>query len=303
MSIEAQAFVWGSVCEDEEITSTQRFIMMSLSNHSNSEDDYVCNVSLSTLARKTGLNVMTVSRNLDILSKTKYLEKTNNFDKKGRKIKNSYRLKAVEVALDSMHNALDSMHNQYNIYTKDIYSIKDNKSLKDISSIPTNNPYIKYIPDTYIEYIPSILNNKLDLNNTLLYSKKISEDSNEKYDFEKLWFSYPPTRRGDKKRARKKFHEHNRKILQEQICYAVWNYLYSYFLEKNDDITYLKLLSTFLNTELIPWLTPEQHPHGEFNPEHYQKFKIPKKYIGNSHNLNPEYVLWESNKKIQEMKK
>jgi len=122
-------------------------------------------------------------------------------------------------------------------------------------------------------------------------------------DFDEVWFFYPASKRGDKKRARKKYIENSRKLNPQQIFDSVRNYFESYTLQKGGDLEYLKLLSTFLNNDLVPWLTVEQHEKGEFNIKNFAGFEAPPGRPPPQFNgrfLNPAYQIWLSEQQFKE---
>ena len=278
MSIQALNFVMQTVCEDKEISATQRLILFTLANYSNPEEKFECCVSLKTLALKTGLHKMTVQKNLDLLSKTSYLKKSDNYDQNGRRKTNSYALLPVEVGVSPEYTPVCGEHTPiYNIYNNDSNT---KEYIQDKSNITNNN--IKDI---------SIYKGNTNINNISI----------SLVDFDKLWKHYPPSRRGDKKQAKKKYKILKRTLSDQQIYTATKNYVTSHQEQKGEDYTFLKLLSTFLNNDLLVWLTSEEHPDGEFNINFFKKSTVPKQYIGNTSNLNPEYVLWEAQQKMEKL--
>ena len=280
MSIQALNFVMEIVCEDKDISSTQRLILFTLANYSNPEEKFECSVSLNTLALKTGLHKMTVQKNLESLCKTNYLKKTEHYDENGRRKTNSYALIPVEVGVSPEHTPVSGEHTPiYYIYN---YNSKTKEYIQDISNINKNN---------------NITDISLYKRNTDI--KDISNIS--LVDFDKLWKHYPPSRRGDKKQAKKKYGILKKTLTDQQIYLATKNYVTSHQEQKGEDYTYLKLLSTFLNNDLLVWLSPDQHPEGEFNINFFRKSSVPKKYIGNTSNLNPEYVIWEAQQEMEKI--
>jgi len=122
-------------------------------------------------------------------------------------------------------------------------------------------------------------------------------------NFEEVWKSYPASKRGDKKKAKKKYLENNKKLTCYQIYNAVKNYLESYILQKGEDLEYLKLLSTLLNNDLVPWMTVDQHEQGEFDIKNFAGFEAPPGRPPPEFNgrfLNPAYQLWLSEQQFKE---
>jgi hypothetical protein len=299
MSIEATSWVWNIVCEDENISPTQRLIMIVLANYSNPEDDNLCRVPLKVLSKKTGLHLQTLSKHLNLLANSKWIDKYDNFsDQNGARIKNAYRLNRVEMAVSFKRTPpklkTEGVAPIYNIYNN-TSSLEDSKSLKDNK---------KFNKDT--NNIKDITCLKVKEDNTSLTLKENNNIINDisKTGFDKLWFAYPQIKRGDKKQARKKYKENLKTLDHLQIYTATKNFVHAYREQQGQDLTYLKLLSTFLNTDLTPWLTQEEHPEGEFLLNNFktQSSTIPKQYLGNSTFINPDYTIWETKNQMNKIK-
>jgi len=101
--------------------------------------------------------------------------------------------------------------------------------------------------------------------------KSITKEDLFEESFNKAWFHYPASRRGDKKQATKKYRELKKRLEDEQIYNAVDNFLKAHEVQKGDDYEYLKQMSTFLNNDLVPWLTKDQHEKGEFDIKDFEK--------------------------------
>ena len=267
MSFYATGWVWKNICQDPERSSIHKLIMLCLANFANEEEDYSCNVKLSTLSKVTSLQKETISRNIQALCNDNLLWIYRNYREDGGQKANTYQIPCCDKVKggDKLTDkgALTETKALYIDINKDISSIKETVSIE------TNTPIIP-----------------------------------TKEHFEEVWKSYPASRRGDKKRARKKYSElinHN-KLTFLQIFTAVKNYLESYILKKGADLDYLKLLSTYLNNDLIPWLTPEQHDKGEFDLKNFgfepPPGSPPPEFNGRF--LNPAYQIWLSEQQFKE---
>ena len=267
MSFYATGWVWKNICQDPERSSIHKLIMLCLANFANEEEDYSCNVKLSTLSKVTSLQKETISRNIQALCNDNLLWIYRNYREDGGQKANTYQIPCCDKVKGG-----DKLTDKGPLTeTKALYIDidKDISSIKETVSIETNTPIIP-----------------------------------TKEHFEEVWKSYPASRRGDKKRARKKYSElinHN-KLTFLQIFTAVKNYLESYILKKGADLDYLKLLSTYLNNDLIPWLTPEQHDKGEFDLKNFG-FETPPGSPPPEFNgrfLNPAYQIWLSEQQFKE---
>ena len=267
MSFYATGWVWKNICQDPERSSIHKLIMLCLANFANEEEDYSCNVKLSTLSKVTSLQKETISRNIQALCNDDLLWIYRNYREDGGQKANTYQIPCCDKVKGG-----DKLTDKGGLTeTKALYiniSNKDTSSIDETAFIETITPII-----------PKIEN------------------------FEETWKSYPASKRGDKKRARKKYLENNKKLTCYQIYYAVQNYLESYILQKGADLDYLKLLSTFLNNDLVPWLTPEQHEQGEFDIKNFANVETPPNRPPPQFNgrfLNPAYQIWLSEQQFKE---
>ena len=274
MSFYATGWVWKNICQDPERSSIHKLIMLCLANFANEEEDYSCNVKLSTLSKVTSLQKETISRNIQALCKDDLLWIYRNYREDGGQKANTYQIPCCDKVKggDKLTDkgALTETKALYIDINKDISSIKETVSIE------TNTPIIPI--------------NKVMINTS---------------DFEEVWKSYPASKRGDKKRARKKYSENNKRLTCLQIFNAVKNYLDSYILQKGEDLEYLKLLSTLLNNDLKPWMTVQQHKQGEFDIKNFAGFEAspgrpPPQFNGRF--LNPAYQLWLSEQQFKEDK-
>ena len=267
MSFYATGWVWKNICQDPERSSIHKLIMLCLANFANEEEDYSCNVKLSTLSKVTSLQKETISRNIQALCKDQLLWIYRNYSEDGGQKANTYQIPCC----DEVNGGDKTTDKGVLTETKALYidiSNKDTSSIDETAFIETITPII---PKTE--------------------------------NFEEVWKSYPASKRGDKKRARKKYLENNKKLNCYQIYNAVKNYFESYTLQKGADLEYLKLLSTFLNNDLVPWLTPEQHEQGEFDIKNFATVETPPNRPPPQFNgrfLNPAYQIWLSEQQFKE---
>jgi len=266
MSFYATGWVWKHICQDPERSPIHKLIMLCLANFANEEEDYSCNVKLSTLSKVTSLQKETISRNIQALCKDQLLWIYKNYREDGGRKANTYQIPCC----DKVKGGGTFTDKGVLTETKPLYI--DNS--KDISSISET---------AFIETITPI----------------IPKSEN----FEEVWKSYPASKRGDKKKAKKKYLENNKKLTCYQIYNAVKNYLESYILQKGEDLEYLKLLSTLLNNDLVPWMTVNQHEQGEFDIKNFAGFEAPPGTPPPQFNgrfLNPAYQLWLSEQQFKE---
>jgi len=270
MSFYATGWVWKNVCQDPERSSIHKLIMLCLANFANEEEDYSCNVKLSTLSKVTSLQKETISRNIQVLCNDNLLWIYRNYREDGGQKANTYQIPCCDKVKGG-----DKLTDKGGLTeTKALYIDinKDISPIKETVSIETNTPIIP-------------------------------KGFGLEVDFDEVWFFYPASKRGDKKRARKKYIENSRKLNPQQIFDSVRNYFESYTLQKGGDLEYLKLLSTFLNNDLIPWLTVEQHEKGEFNIKNFAGFEAPPGRPPPQFNgrfLNPAYQIWLSEQQFKE---
>ena len=273
MSFYATGWVWKNICQDPDRSSIHKLIMLCLANFANEEEDYSCNVKLSTLSKVTSLQKETISRNIQTLCKDGLLSIQKNFREDGGRKANTYQIPCCDKIKGGDKLTDKGVLTETTPLYIDI-SNKDTSSINETVSIETITPIVP---------------------------KGVGLE----VDFEEVWFFYPASKRGDKKRAKKKYIENSKKLNAQQIFDAVRNYYDSHTLQKGGDLEYLKLLSTFLNNDLVPWLTVEQHKKGEFDIKNFAGFETPQGTPPPQFNgrfLNPAYQIWLSEQQFKEDK-
>ena len=199
MSFYATGWVWKNICQDPERSSIHKLIMLCLANFANEEEDYSCNVKLSTLSKVTSLQKETISRNIQALCKDGLLSIQKNFREDGGRKANTYQIPCCDKVKGGDKLTDKGVLTETTPLYIDI-SNKDTSSIKETVLIETNTPIIP----------------KSKIMKEFYYSEE---------QFEETWKSYPASKRGDKKRARKKYFENNKKLTCLQIFNAVKNYL------------------------------------------------------------------------------